>query len=136
MSRFTVNKGTGLFEGYLSLANGGGFASVRGLLASPGLEPLKAFVVRLKGDGKHYKCTLRTDLQPGSPIHQCTLATQAGEWEEHRLPLDLFTASFRGRRLLREPLLDPVQIVAVGFLIADQQEGPFRLEIAQIETTL
>ena len=134
-SRFTVNEGTAIFEGNLSRANGGGFASVRGLLARPGLEPLAAFVVRVRGDGRRYTFTLRTDLRPNRPIHQCALSTKRGEWQEHQLSLGQFAATFRGRRLPSEPALDPAQIVAVGFLISDQQEGDFRLEIARIDMT-
>jgi len=54
-------------------------------------------------------------------------------WEEHRLPFKHFVATFRGRVLSGEPPLDPAKIASVGFLISDQQDGPFQLEISSIK---
>jgi hypothetical protein len=118
----------------LSRANGGGFASVRGVLTTPGLAPLEALVVRVKGEGRRYRFNLRTDLSPNTLSYQCTLVPRPGVWEEHRLPIQRFLATFRGRLLPGEAPLDPAQIMALGFLISDRQEGPFHLEIASIET--
>jgi NADH dehydrogenase [ubiquinone] 1 alpha subcomplex assembly factor 1 len=42
--------------------------------------------------------------------------------------------TFRGRVLSGEPPLDPAKVTSVGFLIADKQDGPFRLEVAWIKT--
>lgn len=132
-SHFSVRDGVASFEGHLSRANGGGFASVRGVLIAPGLVSLRAFVLRIKGDGRRYKFTLRTDLQPNTPIHQCPLVPKPGVWEEHRLPIDQFAATFRGLPLPSAPPLEPARIMALGLLLADQQEGPFHLELARIE---
>jgi hypothetical protein len=42
-------------------------------------------------------------------------------------------AAFRGRVLPEEPPIDASKISAFGFLIADKQEGSFRLEIDWIQ---
>ena len=59
--------------------------------------------------------------------------TKKGEWEEHRLPMKEFVPTFRGRVLSGAPPLDATQVTSVGFLISDEQAGPFQLEIAWIK---
>ena len=43
-----------------------------------------------------------------------------------------YASTFRGRVLGNLPQLDPVRVTSVGLTIADQQDGPFRLQIACI----
>lgn len=59
-SRFEVTNGLAMFGGEVSLENNGGFASVRSSPARQNLAGLDAFVVRLRGDGRRYKFTVRT----------------------------------------------------------------------------
>jgi len=33
------------------------------------------------------------------------------------------------------PALDPAKVTSVGFLISDQQEGPFQLDVAWIKAS-
>jgi len=51
------------------------------------------------------------------------------------LPLKDFVASLRGRVLTDVPPLNPAKVSSVGFLISDQQAGPFRLEVAWIKVS-
>ena len=131
-SSFVVTNGSAIFQGDVSLENNGGFASVRTRPQVMDCAGLDAFVLRVRGDGKRYKFTARTRSDWNSPQHQLQFSTKAGTWQELRLPLDQFKASFRGRSLPDEPALDPAALVSVGFLIADKQTGPFRLEIGSI----
>ena len=135
-SSFRLTNGVALFQGSVSLENNGGFASVRSLPASHNLSGCKAFVIRVRGDGRRYKFTVRTDPSFDSAIYQCSFTTKKDEWEEHRLPLKQFTPTFRGRALPGEPPLDPAKISSVGFLISDKQDGPFQLEVAWIKVAL
>lgn len=41
-----------------------------------------------------------------------------------------FVPTFRGRVLSDVPPLNPAKVSSVGFIIADKQDGAFRLEIA------
>jgi monofunctional biosynthetic peptidoglycan transglycosylase len=125
--------GTAVFRGAVSLENNGGFASVRSLPAPHELAGCDAFVVRVRGDGRRYKFTARTDRRFDSAIYQVTFPTQEGAWQEHRLAMKDFVPTFRGRVLKGAPPLEPAQLTSVGFLISDKQEGPFRLEIAWIK---
>lgn len=111
----------------------GGFASVR---SAPGLHDLtgcKCFVIRLRGDGHRYKFTVLTETGFDAPLHQCAFETKRGEWEAHRLAFNAFVPTFRGRILTDAPSLNPAKVTSVGFLISDQQTGPFKLEVAWIK---
>jgi hypothetical protein len=132
-SSFRLTNGVALFQGKVSLENNGGFASVRSLPARHDLAGSDAFVVRVRGDGRSYKFTARTDPSFDSAIYQCAFTTKKGEWEEHRLPFKQFMPTFRGRVLAGEPPLDPAKVTSVGFLISDKQAGPFQLEVAWIK---
>jgi NADH dehydrogenase [ubiquinone] 1 alpha subcomplex assembly factor 1 len=135
-SSFRMTNGVALFQGKVSLANNGGFASTRSQPARYDLAGADAFVVRVRGDGRRYKFTARTDASFDSAIYQCVFTTSKGEWEEHRLPFKQFTPTFRGRVLSGEPPLDPAKVTVVGFLISDNQDGPFQLEVAWIKVAL
>jgi NADH dehydrogenase [ubiquinone] 1 alpha subcomplex assembly factor 1 len=132
-SSFRITNGVAVFRGEVSLENNGGFASVRSLPARHDLSATDSFVIRVRGDGRRYKFTARMDQSFDSAIYQCAFTTKQGEWEEHRLPLKNFVASFRGRVLVEEPPLNPAKVTSVGFLISDQQAGAFQLEIAWIK---
>jgi hypothetical protein len=132
-SRFQIlTNGGAVFSGVVSLENNGGFASVRSSPAQQNLTGLGAFVVRVRGDGRRYKLTVRTETGFDTPIYQCAFTTKRGEWEEHRLLFKDFVPTFRGRTLTDALPLDPANVSSVGFIIADKQAGAFRLEIASI----
>ena len=124
--------GTAVFEGTLSLENNGGFASVRTLTEPPDLSGCKDVVVRVRGDGRRYRLRLRTDERFDGIAYQATFPTEAGEWTEVAIPFTAFEPSFRGRKPPGAPPLDPARIRQVGFLVADGQEGEFRLEVAWV----
>lgn len=124
-----------VFQGNLSLDNNGGFASVRSSPLTQDLTGVEAFAIRVRGDGRRYKFTVRTDRSVDTVLYQTTFETQPGEWKEHLLPLKEFLPTFRGRVLTGEPPLDPARVASVGFLISDKQAGPFRLETAWIKVT-
>jgi len=135
-SRFqVVNNGGAIFSGLVSLENNGGFASVRTQPARHDLTGCDAFVLRVCGDGRRYKFTVRTETRFDAPLYQCAFETKRGEWEEHRLPFTSFVPTFRGRVLGDVPPVEPANIGSVGLLIADQQAGAFRLEIGWIKAS-
>jgi monofunctional biosynthetic peptidoglycan transglycosylase len=135
-SSFRLTNGVALFQGKVSLENSGGFASARSLPANHDLAGGDTFVVRVRGDGRRYKFTARTDPSFDNVIYQCVFATKKGEWEERRLPFKQFVATFRGRVLSSEPPLEAAKVISVGFLISDKQDGPFQLEVAWIKVAL
>jgi hypothetical protein len=127
--------GGAVFSGNVSLDNGGGFASVRSPPIGQDLSPRDSFVLRICGDGHRFKVNVRTESGFDTPTYQCAFETQAGEWEECRLPFAAFVPTFRGRALTGVPALNAAQVRSVGFLIANKQNGPFRLEIDWVKVS-
>jgi monofunctional biosynthetic peptidoglycan transglycosylase len=134
-SNFRVTNGVAVFRGEVSLENNGGFASVRSLPSGHDLAGCDAFLLRVRGDGRRYKFTARTERYFDSDIYQASFPTKPGEWEELRLPMKEFVPTFRGRVLSGQAPLDPAKVTSVGFLISDKQEGPFKVEVAWIKAT-
>ena len=135
-SRFQIlTNGGAVFSGVVSLENNGGFASVRSSPTRHDLTGCGCFVIRLRGDGHRYKFTARTETGFDAPLYQCAFETKRGEWEEHRLAFKDFVPTFRGRILTDVPPLNPAKVASVGLLIADNQDGAFRLEICWIKAS-
>lgn len=133
-SRLSITpEGTGVFEGEVSLENEGGFASVRTLPGEFGLAGRGSLSVRVRGDGKRYRLRLRTDDHYDGVAYQAGFQTRQGEWMEVRLPFGSFRAVFRGRAVPGAPPLEPSSVRRIGFMIADGQEGRFRLEIGWVD---
>jgi len=122
-----------VFSGTVRLENNGGFASARSVPVPENLTGLTAFILRVRGDGRRYKFSVRTGAGFDTPLYQSSFIAKPGEWEEHRLAFCDFVPTFRGRVLTDVPPLNPAKVNAVGFLIADKQAGPFRLEIGWIK---
>lgn len=134
-SSFHVTNSVAVFRGEVSLENNGGFASVRTLPTRLELREASGFVLRVRGDGRRYKFTARMDTSFDGPLYQTAFTTKRGEWQEFHLRLEDFVPTFRGRVLSGEAPLDLRKLTSVGFLISDQQNGGFQLEIARITTS-
>jgi NADH dehydrogenase [ubiquinone] 1 alpha subcomplex assembly factor 1 len=126
-------EGTAVFAGTLSLENYGGFASVRTHPQAYALGDYDGLAVRVRGDGHRFKVRLRTDDHFDGPAYQADLDTQAGVWIVVHVPFEAFVSTFRGRILRDAPPLESARVRQIGFLIADKQEGAFRLEIDWIK---
>ena len=127
-STFTpAEPGTARFAGSVSLENFGGFASVRTIPRAWDTTGATAFVLRVRGDGRTYKFTVRAEDGFDGIQYQSRFTPQAGEWREARLPLDSFSATFRGRVVPGAPPLDAGRVRALGLMISDGQAGAFDL---------
>lgn len=121
--------GTGLFSGYLSLENNGGFASVRTPVNPAGLTAHTGLMLKVKGDGRTYQLRLRTDDRFDGVSYRAAFPTEAGQWTTITLPFNEFQPTFRGRLLSDVPPLDPADIRQLAFMVADKTQGAFALEI-------
>ena len=128
-----LTNGGAIFSGVVSLENNGGFASVRSNPVRENLSDTSAFALRVRGDGRRYKFTVRTEAGFNAPNYQAEFTTKRGEWEEHRLAFKDFIPTLRGRVLTDLPPLIPSKITSVGLIISDKQAGPFRLEMSWIK---
>ena len=125
-------EGMALFSGAVSLANNGGFASVR----SPSFAVRgggRAFLLTVRGDGKRYKFSVRTDGAFDGVSYQATFQPPPGEWVVVRFAATDFLPKWRGRVVNNAPPLDPARAQQLGLLIADCQTGTFRLQVGAIE---
>jgi NADH dehydrogenase [ubiquinone] 1 alpha subcomplex assembly factor 1 len=127
------NNGTALFSGNVSLENFGGFCSVSSRESKHyDLSSSQGIAVRIKGDGKTYKVTLKTDTSFNGYAYQFSFATRKDEWIRVQAPFKDFIARFRGTTMPDAPPVKTSEIKSFGFLIGDKQEGPFALEIEWI----
>ena len=132
-SRFRrTGEGTGIFEGVLSLKNDGGFASVRARIESTDLSAGAGVRLRVRGDGQRYRLLLRNDQKISGLKYVQDFGTRKGKWEEIYLAFRDFRPSLRGWEPPDARSLDTTRIRQVGLMIAEEQEGPFRLELAWI----
>ena len=121
------------FAGNLSLANNGGFASVRSApIGGWDLRADDTFILRVRGDGRTYTLNLYPDDRRTAFSFQQDFPTQSGRWIEARLPVSGFVASSYGRD---QPgiRLDPARIRSIGILLGDKQPGPFNLIVDSIQ---
>lgn len=127
-----TENGHGKFEGHVSLANNGGFASVR-LLTNVDLKTQDKFIkLRVKGDGKSYQFRLKgTRNQRQSYVHEFDTN---GEWQTIKLKINKFSPQFRGKQF-ELPNFDFSKIEEVRFLIANKREENFILLIDSIILT-
>jgi NADH dehydrogenase [ubiquinone] 1 alpha subcomplex assembly factor 1 len=121
--------GIARFSGNVSLANNGGFASVRTAARAWSTLGATALALRVHGDGKTYKFTVRTDDSFDGVQYQARFTPPAGEWSEPVLPGASFVPSFRGRAVAGAPPLDLSRVRALGLMISDKQAGPFELQL-------
>jgi len=124
--------GHAVFEGEVSLAQNGGFASVRSVPGERGQAGATACLIEARGEPKLFKLSLLTDNGFDSINYQASFAPDTSHWQTISLPISSFRASFRGRDVPGSPALDPTRIRQVGLMIAARQAGPFALDIRRI----
>ena len=121
------------FFGTLSLANNGGFASVRSKSKKLGLEIGDTLVAKVKGDGREYTLNLYPARSRTAFSYRATVPTTKDEWIEIRVPLDEFEATSFGRVVREAGAVKPEEVSSVGFLLGDKKAGPFKMEIEWIK---
>ena len=127
-----VGGGWAAFLGEVLLAQGGGFASIRSVPGRFDLSGHEGLLLEVRGDGRSYKLSVRTDPWFDAVAYQAGFAPRPGDRSVHRVPFSAFRATWRGRPVPGAPLLEPSRICSFGLVVGDRQAGPFRLEIAAI----
>ena len=126
------NNEVGVFEGVVSLRNNGGFASVRSPLKNELFKDADGVKIQLVGDQNLYRLCLRSAKAPMGISYQADIAT-SGTMQDVFIPFSAFQAKWRGRPVPEAPKLKPKDVIGVGLLISNQQAGPFRVEVHNIE---
>ena len=120
------------FKGEISLKNNGGFSSIRTSGSKHDLSAFKGIQLRIKGDGRMYYLTTRTNgsrrIAYWSPIH-----TKKGEWVVVKVPFSTFYATSFGRKIPGMKL-NTANISSIGFMLYDKKAGDFSLEVSEIKS--
>jgi NADH dehydrogenase [ubiquinone] 1 alpha subcomplex assembly factor 1 len=134
-SKMTIEQNEMSFTGQLSLANNGGFASVRAqLMQDMGEQQQISF--KVKGDGRVYQFRLRTSDKMDGIAYKVEFKTKGNnKWQQFDFNANDFVASFRGRILSNAPRLKFADVSQLGFLIADKNLSPFKLIISDISVS-
>ncbi|MCL1091110.1 CIA30 family protein [Shewanella profunda] len=143
-SKMTLSpSGYGVFSGHVSLANGGGFASVRAEFTPIDLSSYTGVYLDLDGSrAKHYKVNLKDVGTPQSTVYQAPMpapchqvfgldATSALNWQRIEIPFSDFLPQCRGKPISRVAI-DLSQLCSLGLVIGAQQSGDFSLKIKTI----
>jgi len=126
--RFKItDKKTLEFFRTLSLANNGGFASVRTKARKLGLEQGDVLVAWVRGDGREYSLNLYLNKPLMAFSYSTTLETAKDEWIEIKVPLGNFEAVSFGRQVKNAGAVKPEDINAIGFMVGDKKAGPFKM---------
>ena len=120
------------FYGSLSLANNGGFASVRCLPTQLALKKNDSIRFQAKGDGREYTINLYTNKRLTAFSYKQSFKTKKEEWINLTFPLDKFIATSFGRTIPNAAPIDPNEINSIGFMIGDKNIEPFQLELKNI----
>lgn len=128
---FSISEeGHGVFSGYISLENNGGFSSVRYGMSDFPVAENSTFRIRLKGDGKTYQFRIKHNRRyEYSYIHEFKTS---GGWQVIEIPVDNMYPVYRGRRLDR-PNFNYNTMEELAFLIGNGRPESFRLIIDKIE---
>jgi len=126
----TFENGNLIFSGVIN-TNGGGFSSIRRAVKGGEIKSARRVTMRVRSDGRAYRLRFRTDVtwrgrriafQKPIPV------SQAGEWVIVTVTLDNMRASLFGRTV-RGAEFVPENVIETGVILADGQDGPFKLEI-------
>ena len=130
-SQISVNaEGNGVFEGSVSLANNGGFASVHYRGGKQKIGQASRAILRLKGDGKKYQFRIKENLREAhSYVYKFDTS---GDWQDIEIHIEDMHAAFRGRKL-NIPSFNGDTIEEMAFLISNGREEDFHLEITEIK---
>ncbi len=130
-SQFKLNPdGFGVFKGHVSLANNGGFSSVRYQFKKTEVTKYTKIKIRLKGDGKDYQFRVK-DNSSNYYSYIATFST-TNEWQDVEIDLKDMYPSFRGRRL-NAPNFSHEYIEQIVFLIGNKKDENFEIIIDTIE---
>lgn len=122
-----------VFKGSIN-TNGGGFSSIRRPVARGSMDGVETLRLRIRQDGRAYGLTFRTNarFRGRSVSYQLAIPqTPEGEWAEVTLRLNNFRTSVFGYEVTAASF-DAAKVQEMGIILADGIDGPFQIEIAEI----
>jgi len=125
----TSEDGNGIFQGYVSIENNGGFCSIRHSLSRKYIGNNKVLKLKIKGDGKDYQIRIKADRN--DYFSYIVKFKTTGEWEEIEIPLKEMYPSFRGRELNMQNFNNNY-FEQIAFLVGNKRNEKFKLIIDRI----
>ena len=122
-------EGHGVFSGFVSLENYGGFSSIRYNTEPVNVSGYNFISIRVFGDNKDYQLRIKSDYYDRHVYSKSFFVKN--EWQEISIPLDQMKPQFRGRKL-RMKNFNEKSIVEIGILIGNKVEENFTLFIDSI----
>ena len=124
------DQGNGVFEGFISTENNGGFSSIRLNLERVKVSNNAYFKIKLKGDNKKYQLRIKTNRSD----YQSYVASfqTSSEWETIIITLKDMYPSFRGRKLNMKNFSDDY-FQQISFLVGNKKNERFKLLLDSIE---
>lgn len=123
------SEGYGVFKGYVSLENNGGFSSLRHRFTPIDVSDYDLIELKVRGDGNRYQ--LRLKNKPSDSHSYVYYFETSGAWQIIRIHLNSFYPTFRGRRL-QMPNYAAQNLGEVGLLVGNKMEQNFQLAIDYI----
>ena len=121
------------FNGSVSLANNGGFSSLRSRFGKVDLSAYRTVVVRARGEGQSFGIVLESDRRWYAPYFKKAFRPTA-EWQTFEIPLEEFDLYQVGRIIGKGPTPEALAAtIRLGIVTNDKQEGLFSLEVDYLE---
>lgn len=124
---------TALFTGHISLANNGGFSSLRSPFAQMDLSNFSTVRIRYRSQGQPFSFILETSQIWFQPYYKYQFAGAEDDWQTVTMNLSEFRETRIGREtgkfLLQNQLAN---IIRIGFINGGKYESNFELEIDYI----
>ena len=121
------------FTGVMSLANNGGFSSVRSDWRPMDLTGADGVLLRVMGDGKSYRLRIRTADTGRNISYNALFETTPDTWQMVYVPFADMVPTYFGSVVDAGPL-NPASIGSFGFMLSDKQPGEFTLRVDWVRT--
>ncbi len=128
-SFYLTDPGHGVFSGKVSLANNGGFSSVRYRFKPLRVGDYFKLVLQVRGDGNRYQVRVKSGT--GERHSYIAYFETSGDWETVEVMFAEMRPSFRGMAL-NIPPYPAVTLEEIGFLVGNKMAQSFRLELKEI----
>ncbi|PQJ80959.1 CIA30 family protein [Polaribacter porphyrae] len=121
--------GNGIFYGFVSTKNNGGFSSIRYRFSKKNVAKYSKIILKIKGDGKNYQLRIKNNSKDYYSYVKPFITTQ--NWSLIEIKLSDMYPTFRGRKLNIENFSEE-SIEELAILIGNKKNEQFQLEIDKI----
>lgn len=130
----TLDENSMVFQGTISFANNGGFASLRSNRIRLSVSEVEYVEIKYRLKGLSFSLMLEQSYRYWLPYYSYPLETTEDEWVTKRIPIGEFyetrLGDYTGRYLNKNRAND---VIRVGFISRDKKAESFELEIDYIK---